>query len=247
VVPCNQDVATVDILERAARVDAAGVRTIGVLTKPDLISPGGEDEVVQVLLNIRKPLKLGYIMVKNFSQKQMNDGVPASLSRKDENEYFAQHPVFSSYLNKVGVDNLIFSLTKLLVSHIKRTIPIMVSDVKRLLTIAKEELVQLGNEMPRDAREQQSYVVKKITQFCQVLRHSARGEYRDAGGVLAAHENMRLHFLMQNSYKDLQDRIFALRPVASLNSAMFNRLKEEMTTQRGRELPGFINTQVIMR
>lgn len=36
------------------------MRTIGVLTKPDLIGPGNEDEVLAVLHNVRKPLKLGY-------------------------------------------------------------------------------------------------------------------------------------------------------------------------------------------
>ena len=59
VVPSNVDVATVDILERAQNVDPTGERTIGVLTKPDLIDRGSEAEVVQVLTNVRKPLKLG--------------------------------------------------------------------------------------------------------------------------------------------------------------------------------------------
>lgn len=47
-----------------AQVDPSGKRTIGVLTKPDLINPGGEAEVLEVLSNNRKPLKLGYVMVK---------------------------------------------------------------------------------------------------------------------------------------------------------------------------------------
>lgn len=54
-----------DILERAQKVDPRGERTIGVLTKPDLIGPGNEDEVLAVLHNVRKPLQLGYVMVKN--------------------------------------------------------------------------------------------------------------------------------------------------------------------------------------
>lgn len=36
-----------------------------MLTKPDLIGPGNEDEVLAVLHNVRKPLQLGYVMVKN--------------------------------------------------------------------------------------------------------------------------------------------------------------------------------------
>jgi interferon-induced GTP-binding protein Mx1 len=59
VVPANQDIATIDILERARFVDPEGVRTIGVLTKPDLVGPGSEGEVLTVLRNERKPLKLG--------------------------------------------------------------------------------------------------------------------------------------------------------------------------------------------
>jgi interferon-induced GTP-binding protein Mx len=53
IVPANQDVATVDILERAAAVDPTGARTIGVLTKPDLIDPGGEPEVRTHVKSIR--------------------------------------------------------------------------------------------------------------------------------------------------------------------------------------------------
>lgn len=52
-------------MERAQKVDPRGERTIGVLTKPDLIGPGNEDEVLAVLHNVRKPLQLGYVMVKN--------------------------------------------------------------------------------------------------------------------------------------------------------------------------------------
>jgi len=59
VLPANQDIATCDILERAAQVDPTGERTIGVLTKPDLVGPGSEDEVIAVLNNVSKPLKLG--------------------------------------------------------------------------------------------------------------------------------------------------------------------------------------------
>lgn len=71
VIPSNQDIATIDILERASRGDPTGARTLGVLTKPDLIGDGNEEEIVQVLSNIRKPLLLGYVMVKNLNQKEV--------------------------------------------------------------------------------------------------------------------------------------------------------------------------------
>ncbi len=70
-----------DILERALGVDPSGERTIGVLTKTDLIGPGNEEEVMQVVNNIRKPLALGYIMVKNRSQREINEKMTTTRSR----------------------------------------------------------------------------------------------------------------------------------------------------------------------
>lgn len=55
----------------------------GVLTKVDLINPGGEEEVLSVVNNIRKPLALGYIMVKNRSQLDMNNNITTVQARLD--------------------------------------------------------------------------------------------------------------------------------------------------------------------
>lgn len=70
-----------DILERAQTVDPGGERTIGVLTKVDLIGPGNEEEVLAVVNNIRKPLALGYVMVKNRSQKEIVEKVTTAKAR----------------------------------------------------------------------------------------------------------------------------------------------------------------------
>jgi interferon-induced GTP-binding protein Mx len=55
-----------------------------VLTKPDLIGPGNEDEVMAVLHNVRKPLQLGYVMVRNRTQKELAAGVAGIEARKLE-------------------------------------------------------------------------------------------------------------------------------------------------------------------
>lgn len=44
-----QDIATVDILERASKHDPNGDRTITVMTKLDLVAPGSEADVVDVV------------------------------------------------------------------------------------------------------------------------------------------------------------------------------------------------------
>ena len=50
VIPANQDIATVDVLERAQRFDPKGMRTIGVITKVDLVESTAEGEVSGVFI-----------------------------------------------------------------------------------------------------------------------------------------------------------------------------------------------------
>ncbi len=59
VTPANQDIVNSDALELAKSVDPHGHRTIGVLTKLDIMDRG--TDAVGVLRNEAMPLKLGYI------------------------------------------------------------------------------------------------------------------------------------------------------------------------------------------
>ena len=81
VIPANQDVATIDILQKAKGADPEGARTIAVLTKPDLIDQGAEKEVLETLLNKRAPLKLGYAMVRCRNQRENEAQISMTTAR----------------------------------------------------------------------------------------------------------------------------------------------------------------------
>ena len=49
VIPANVDVATQEILKMAQKCDSKGERTLGVLTKPDLVDRGAEHRVVDLM------------------------------------------------------------------------------------------------------------------------------------------------------------------------------------------------------
>ncbi|KAK3625369.1 hypothetical protein LTR56_020454 [Elasticomyces elasticus] len=68
VVPANVDVATQEILELAAEADVHGDRTLGVLTKPDLVDRGGESGVVDLLEGRTRRMKLGWHIIRNPGQ-----------------------------------------------------------------------------------------------------------------------------------------------------------------------------------
>ena len=48
---CNDDMENQIVYKLATTIDKEGVRTIGVLTKPDLIEPTSVDKWVEVLQN----------------------------------------------------------------------------------------------------------------------------------------------------------------------------------------------------
>eukprot|EP01060_Flectonema_neradi_P025528 TRINITY_DN3433_c0_g1_i3.p1 TRINITY_DN3433_c0_g1~~TRINITY_DN3433_c0_g1_i3.p1 ORF type:complete len:770 (+),score=166.09 TRINITY_DN3433_c0_g1_i3:53-2362(+) len=164
VIPSNQDIATIDILERAEKVDPTGHRTVGVLTKPDLIDEGAEEEVLKVLLNERKPLKLGYFMVKNRSQKQLDDGLTLNDAQEDEKRYFQSHSVFRrANHDQLGVESLTMMLTKLLVQHIRKALPDLLCELRKAYDEAKVELQKLGAAPPAtssDCREMAAGIVR---------------------------------------------------------------------------------------
>lgn len=74
VIPANVDVATQEILELAADVDPTGDRTLGVLTKPDLVDQGAESRVIDLIEGRTRVMKLGWHIVRNPGQQQLLDG-----------------------------------------------------------------------------------------------------------------------------------------------------------------------------
>lgn len=71
VMPANSDITTSDGLQLARQIDTKGSRTIGVITKIDIMDRGTD---ARGMLQGREiPLKLGYVGVVNRSQQDIID------------------------------------------------------------------------------------------------------------------------------------------------------------------------------
>jgi replication fork clamp-binding protein CrfC len=66
VIPANIDLSNSDALKLARKLDETGERTIGVLTKVDLMDQG--TDCLKTLMNTEIPLKHGYVGIKGRSQ-----------------------------------------------------------------------------------------------------------------------------------------------------------------------------------
>jgi replication fork clamp-binding protein CrfC len=69
-VPANQDISTSDGLQLAKQIDPEGRRTIGVITKIDIMDKGTDAK--RLLLGEDIYLKLGWVGIVNRSQQDIN-------------------------------------------------------------------------------------------------------------------------------------------------------------------------------
>jgi dynamin 1-like protein len=69
VVPANADMTTSDGLQMARQLDPKGIRTVGVITKIDIMDRGTNAK--RMIMNQEVPLRMGYVGVKNRAQEDI--------------------------------------------------------------------------------------------------------------------------------------------------------------------------------
>ena len=119
VVPSNVDIATQEIVELAVDNDPDGDRTLGVLTKPDLVDPGAESAIIEIIEGERHQLKLGWHLLRNPGQADLHD---TSKTRNAIEEAFFENksPWNTLDKDKVGVKSLRNRLQDVLANLIRR-------------------------------------------------------------------------------------------------------------------------------
>ncbi|EHY54151.1 vacuolar protein sorting-associated protein 1 [Exophiala dermatitidis] len=142
VTAANVDLANSDGLKLAREVDPEGQRTIGVLTKIDLMDAG--TDVVDILAGRIIPLRLGYVPVVNRGQRDIENKKRIDLALKAEKEFFENHPSYRNKASYCGTPYLARKLNTILMMHIKQTLPDIKTRIATSLQKYSQELEQLG-------------------------------------------------------------------------------------------------------
>ena len=145
--PANADMTTSDGLQMAREVDPKGIRTIGVITKIDIMDKGTNAK--RMIEGKDVHLRLGFIGIKNRSQQDIIDRIPVKQAIEKEQLYFSTHPVYSSMpQGLLGIHNLTTKLTKILFTHIKHCLPDITREIKMKIKETEDDLKDLGPPMP---------------------------------------------------------------------------------------------------
>uniref|UniRef100_A0A8B9HL28 dynamin GTPase n=1 Tax=Astyanax mexicanus TaxID=7994 RepID=A0A8B9HL28_ASTMX len=148
VTPANMDLANSDALKLGKDVDPQGQRTIGVITKLDLMDEGTNAR--DVLENRLLPLRRGYIGVVNRSQKDIEGKKDISAALAAERLFFLSHPAYRHMADYMGTPYLQRVLNQQLTNHIRDTLPAFRSRLQAQLLLLDKEAEEYRHMNPDD-------------------------------------------------------------------------------------------------
>ena len=165
VTAANVDLANSDGLKLGREVDPEGQRTIGVLTKVDLMDEG--TDVVDILAGRVIPLRLGYVPVVNRGQRDIDNKKSISSALEAEKQYFETHKAYRNKSSYCGTPYLARKLNLILMMHIKQTLPDIKARISSSLAKYTAELDSLGPSMLGNTS---NIVLNIITEFTNEWR-----------------------------------------------------------------------------
>ncbi|XP_061715140.1 dynamin isoform X5 [Cydia pomonella] len=164
VTPANTDLANSDALKLAKEVDPQGLRTIGVITKLDLMDEGTDAR--DVLENKLLPLRRGYIGVVNRSQKDIDGRKDITAALAAERKFFLSHPSYRHIADRLGTPYLQRVLNQQLTNHIRDTLPGLRDKLQKQLLTLEKDVDQYKHFRPDDP----SIKTKAMLQMIQQLQ-----------------------------------------------------------------------------
>jgi len=163
ITPANTDLANSDALIAAREVDPHGDRTIGVITKVDIMDRGTDAR--DILLNKIYPLKFGYIGVINRSQADINAKKKVAAAAEEEMEFFRKNPAYADIAQNCGTQFLSQTLNQILMKHIKNQIPSLYTQINDLLSQKTLELQKYGATLGNTKEEQQTMIFSLVSKY----------------------------------------------------------------------------------
>ncbi|KAI1079138.1 hypothetical protein F5B20DRAFT_545096 [Whalleya microplaca] len=174
VMPCNVDIVTQEILKLAEVADPDGVRTMGVLTKPDLATESATQQAaLELVLGKRNVLNLGYCVIKNRSA---DDNTSTMVDRLAAEKAFFMGPAWLPVADRCGIEALQVRLRDLLMGISKREYPHVKAEIEGRLHQCRADLETMGPSRA-DQNSQRLYLAKIASRFQSTTQRALNGYY----------------------------------------------------------------------
>ncbi|KAE9447001.1 hypothetical protein C3L33_21104, partial [Rhododendron williamsianum] len=183
-----------------------GYRTIGVITKLDIMDRGTDAR--NFLLGKVIPLRLGYVGVVNRSQEDimLNRSIKDALVA--EEKFFRSRPVYSDLADRCGVPQLAKKLNQILVQHIKTLLPGLKSRISTALVSVAKEHASYGEITESKAGLLAHYIMVLVVRKIMGRALPAHGQHNGLTEVVAGQGALLLNIL--SKYSEGEQREFSL-------------------------------------
>lgn len=264
VVSAKNDFANQIVTKYAREIDPDGLRTLGIITKPDTLHEGSESEqsFVELAENRDVRFRLGWHVVRNRDY----DTRHYSMEQRDdmERDFFSKGLWARLPRRHVGIASLKSRLSTLLRDQILLEMPSLVMDVEIGIDGCKETMSRLGASRST-LQEQRTHLLRISQDFASLAKSAIDGVYNDSFFGSASTEigyKKRLRAVIQNTLlefaatmrqrghtKHIVDQLTAKKrteePRFTTREEFIDDVLVLMKRTRGRELPGMYNPNIV--
>ncbi|PFH48255.1 hypothetical protein AMATHDRAFT_150299 [Amanita thiersii Skay4041] len=162
-IPMGDDIENQQAVRLAKEADPMGERTIGVLTKPDMVLPGATGSMKRwkdVLEGQIHPLKHGYYCVRLLDDEERSKQLSRAELERSADEFFRTRTPWSELQrhNRFGVPNLVKDVSTLLMMRIEKNLPSLRKQVAELLVQCSEAL----NSLPPPPNDPRTEILLRV-------------------------------------------------------------------------------------
>ncbi|KAL8878494.1 MAG: hypothetical protein Q9198_003705 [Flavoplaca austrocitrina] len=261
VVSAKNDFANQIVTQMARTVDPKGLRTMGIVTKPDTLIPGSDSEHAfhSLLKNEDVVFRLGWHVLRN---RDFNTKDYSSEDRDKEEKSFFSSGIWTSLpAAMVGIGPLKPRLSDILRKQIISVLPSMIGDVERGIRECNARLHRLGDTRGT-MQEQRQYLIRISQRFSVLIKAAMDGVYGDeyfgdpmtpegkSKRLRAVIQDMLLRFaedMRMNGQKSIivDDTTESTTGRMIYHCDYLDHVGDLMRRTRGRELPGTFNPLII--
>ncbi len=164
------------VLNFVKKVDPEGRRTVGIITKPDLIQLGRQPQYSSLAKNVDHTLRRGWHVVRNRDSAR-EEAFDESGQTAAEQRAFRNPPWNDLPPVRLGIHNLREHMKKILLDEIWQNLPDVVSQIEHEKAACDVELKVLGPS--RSSRDEQLRFLLDIqTSFKTLVEDGVVGRYQ---------------------------------------------------------------------
>eukprot|EP00965_Chrysotila_dentata_P086497 2855300-Pleurochrysis_carterae.AAC.1 len=229
-------------LKIALKYDPQGMRTLGIVTKVDMLPTKG-DFASRLLMENHGDVRLeahGFIAIRNQTKDEADRRVDAAYLQQAEKELFSKHGQLRVLPpDRWGVRTLVGKLQQLQMGQLDQAMPQLATDVKKQIAVAESTIARL----PATAKtpQEQRFLLLDVVQNCS-LRFQELITATDTNPDFEMHIAARSFDLISKFVQNVSEKVPSF-----LEDAQLEFISQQVAETRGVYLSNFLHGAVFRR